>query len=281
VNFPAQLAHGDDSRASSLGPSDSASQQTQFEATSQQSQFDPTFANAVKELLESIEAPSVQPGFLKPTVLWYYEDCQKDKSEGDIVTKANPHRPKMHLAICRADGTKIPRPEYNAIYKSAETIYNSLVALVGPDSRLAMDDDDPKLPTRTIFKSLYPGEFTQAYLQLEVWHPCLHLCSAHWKAETILNQMFLQRSTKDVLVGPCSALTSNRLEPSPAVAAPPIPPASNVSPVNPAKRALESSPGPKSPSASQVQKHSRDNTTTFGQKMTGFSVPSNNRMCFI
>jgi hypothetical protein len=60
----------------------------------------------------------------------------------------------MHLAICLADGTKISRPEYNTIHKSAETIYNNLMDLIGLDPRLAMDNDDPKLPTRTVFKSL-------------------------------------------------------------------------------------------------------------------------------
>ena len=268
--FPAQLTHGDHSRASSLGPSDSASQQTRF---------DPAFANAIKELLESVEAPSVQPDFLKPTVLWYYKDCQTDKTEGDIITKANPHRPKMQIAIRRADGKKISKPEYNAIHKSAETIFNNLMDLVGPD-RLAIHDDDPKLPTRTLFKSLFPAEFTQAILHLEARHTVLRLCSAHWKAETVINQMFLRRSVKDVAAAPRSAsVFSNLSDPSPTVAAPPIPPASNVAPVNAAKRALELSPGPKSPSASQAQKRSRDNTKIFGQKTTGFSMPSNNRMC--
>jgi hypothetical protein len=72
----------------------------------------------------------------------------------------------MHLTICCADGTKISRPEYNAIHKSVEKIYNNFMDLVGPDPHLAMDNDHPKLPTRTIFKSLFPAEFTQAILQL-------------------------------------------------------------------------------------------------------------------
>jgi hypothetical protein len=63
----------------------------QFEATSQQSQFNSTFANAIKELLKSLEAPLVQPEFLKKTVLWYYRDWQTNKMEGNIVMKANPN----------------------------------------------------------------------------------------------------------------------------------------------------------------------------------------------
>ncbi|KAI9439804.1 hypothetical protein H4582DRAFT_2056505 [Lactarius indigo] len=55
----------------------------------------------------------------------------------------------------------------------------------------------------------------------------------------------------------------------------PIPQVWDVAPVNAAKRALELSPGPKSPSASQAQKHSKDGIALTGQKTTGPPVSSN------
>jgi hypothetical protein len=283
VNITAQLSRGDDSCTSSLGPSNSASQHTRFESASQQARFDTTFANAVKELLESVEAPSVRPGFLKPSVLWYYEDCQTDKTEGDIVTKANPHRPKMHLTVHHADGSKLARPKFNVIRVSAETIVHQLMECVGSDPRLAMHADDPKLPTKTLIKSLFPAEFNQAILWLKVQWTILRLCSAHWKAETMIGQVFLQRSEEanGKTVDPCSASNLGPSEPEPTVSAPPVLQVLNVAPVNTSKRALELSPGPKSPSALQAQKRSKDNAMIFGQKMTGFPVPSNHSMCSI
>src|ERR1700677_4440330 len=78
---------------------------------------------------------------------------------------------------------------YTNLWRQSSTRY--LMDLVGPDSCLAMHNDDPKLPTRTLFKSLFPAEFTQAILHVKVQHTVLHLCLAHWKAETVINQIFL------------------------------------------------------------------------------------------
>jgi hypothetical protein len=97
----------------------------------------------------------------------------------------------MHLAIHHADSTKFSKPEYNAVRKSAEMVVENLVDLVGLDPHLARHADDPKLPTKTLVKSLFPTEFTQAILQLEVLRTVLHLCSGHWKAKIMINQAFL------------------------------------------------------------------------------------------
>ncbi len=71
-----------------------------------------TLEKAIEKLLESVEPPSIQPQFLLPSVLWNYNDCETDKSEGDIVTSANKHRPRMSLAICHPDGLKISSQEF-------------------------------------------------------------------------------------------------------------------------------------------------------------------------
>ena len=220
----------------------------------------------------------MRPEFLDATVLWYPNDCQTDKTHGDIVTKANPNRPKMHLAVRRANGEKISKAEYNAIYSYAKTIVQNLMNFANSDPRLAMDKDS-KLPTKTNLKSLFPAEFSQAVLQLEAKHTDLRLCSAHWKAEAIISQIFLAGAGKPA-VDSRSASIFSPLEPSPAspMSAPLNLQAMDVVPMNVAKRALELSPGPKSPSASQAQKRSKDDTISVGQKTTGLSVPSNHRM---
>lgn len=57
-------------------------------------------------------------------------------------------------------------------------------------------------------------------------------------------------------------------------------PVSDVAPINAAKRALELSPGPKSPSASHSQKRSKDKTKHSGQKNKG-PLASSDREYFL
>ena len=121
---------------SSLGPSDSASQQSQFNAT---------FANTIKQLIESVEAPYMQPEFLEVTILWYLNDCETDKMEGNIITKTNPLWPKMHLAIHHADGINITKSEYNAIHAYVKMIIQNLMDLAC--SSLDPHLSNSKLPT--------------------------------------------------------------------------------------------------------------------------------------
>src|SRR6202453_3545633 len=97
-----------DSRASSLGPSDSASQLTSSD-----------FQKACDLLQERVESSSMRPSFLLPSVLWSYKDCLTDKSAGDIVTANNRNRPKMTIAIRHGDGSVISYPEYDNIRRSA------------------------------------------------------------------------------------------------------------------------------------------------------------------
>jgi hypothetical protein len=90
----ATAPHGADSRALSLAPSDSASQQRLG--------IDLATDQAIEDILGRVEAPSMHPQVLPMSVLWYYDDCDKDPS-GVIITEANKHRPRMNIAIRRPD----------------------------------------------------------------------------------------------------------------------------------------------------------------------------------
>ncbi|KAH8995850.1 hypothetical protein EDB86DRAFT_3077415 [Lactarius hatsudake] len=237
--------HTEESRASSLGPSDSASQQMKF---------DLAYDKAIESLLETVEPPSVRPHFLEKEVLWYYDDCATDKKYGDIITPMNMYRPKMNLAIRRPDGSKVSTQD------------------------TAMHANDPKSRTKSFIRNAFKTEYNQAILELEAEHKLLRLCDVHWKADTLIGLIFLQRS----LAKSKAAAASNRahaassIPPDDTLELPPapIPQAQDVAPVNVAKHAFELSPGPKSPSALQAQKCSKDGIAPTGQKTTGPPVPS-------
>ena len=55
----------------------------------------------------------------------------------------------------------------------------------------------------------------------------------------------------------------------------------DVPPPNVVKRAYQMSPGPKSPSASHVQKRSRDSARLSAQQAMGPPVPSNTSKCHV
>ncbi|KAF8259352.1 hypothetical protein EI94DRAFT_1707172 [Lactarius quietus] len=218
-----------DSRASSLGPSDSASQQSRLTT------------NNLNAILHNVESLPIWPDFLPASVLWYYEDCEKDKSGGDILTEANKHQPKMNLAICRPDGTIISSKEFSK--------------------------------TRTFIKVVFNVEYQQAVLELEAEQTLLRLCSAHWKAECMIAQAFqwrsnaLSKATANCKHTHTPSDTFDGLDlqlPEPPTA--PIMHISNVVPLNVVKCALELSAGPKSPSALQAQKHSKDDSIISRQK---------------
>ncbi|KAI9445340.1 hypothetical protein H4582DRAFT_2053391 [Lactarius indigo] len=260
--------HAEGSRASSLGPSDSASQQMRF---------DPTYNRAIKTLLETVEPLPSRPQFLPKEVLWYYEDCATDKSYGDIITKNNKYQPKMNLAIHCPDGLKVSAQEFANIQHSTTIIVQKLTNLISSDSCMAVRIDDPKSQTKSFVKHLFKAEYDQAILELEAEQRLLRLCYAHWKADTMIGQVFVRQNKVDAKAASNRArTTSSRLsddtsEPPPA----PVPQVWDIAPVNVAKCAFELSPGPKSPSALQAQKRSKDGVSLSGQKTTGPSVPSN------
>ncbi|KAF8264808.1 hypothetical protein EI94DRAFT_1805298 [Lactarius quietus] len=205
-----------DSRTlSSLGLSDSVSQHSKFVST---------YEMSVNCLLDHVEAPSQWPSYLPASVLWHYEDCQTDTSAGTIVTDANKHRPKMHLAIRRGDGSIISAPE---------------LALSSPHTSLPTQPQGSKIPTKSNIQKWFKTEYSQAIFELEAEQKLLHLCAGHWKADNMIGQGFLWQSDAEL------------------------------------KRCLELSPGPKSPSASHIQKRSRDATMISEQKTMGSSATPN------
>jgi len=192
----------------------------------------------------------------------------------------------MSLAIRRPDGLKISSQEFANVRHSADIIVQKLINLVDSDPRVAVRAGGSKSLTKSFVKNLFKAEYRQAVLDLEAEQKLLRLCSAHWKADTLIGQVFLRRNDAESRAAlnharsassmpvPSDVKGSQSSEPSFTA---PIPQVWDVAPVNAAKRALELSPGPKSPSASHAQKRSKDDATLFGQKTTGSSVSSNLR----
>jgi hypothetical protein len=114
-------------------------------------------------------------------------------------------------------------------------------------------------PTKSNIKKWFRAEFNQAILKLEAEKKYLCLCSAHWKADTMIGQAFLRLSDAEHKHRAREASSV----PNPLSQRDRVPasvPVLSVEPANSAKRALEWSPGPKSPSASHAQKRSKDGT---------------------
>ncbi|KAF8262989.1 hypothetical protein EI94DRAFT_1704351 [Lactarius quietus] len=202
----------------------------------------------------------MHPSFLPVSILWDYNDCVNDKSEGIIVMEANKRRPKMSLAIHHPDGTKISSQEYSKIRCSVDLIMKKLI-------------------TTTFLRKWFLAEYDQATLELEAQQTILHLCSAHWKADTLIRQMLLQRSETGSKDTPHNVASANSAPTAPTNIAPMARTnTAPVAPVNTTKRVFEHSPGPKSPSALHVQKRSKDEAALTQQKTTS-SITAYNLQC--
>lgn len=137
-------------------------------------------------------------------------------------------------------------------------------------------------PTKTFIKTVFLTEFCQAMFELEAEQKLFRLCSGHWKADAMISQALLRRSEaqsksqreRDRSSNPSNPNDSRPTEPSHY-----IPRVSDMAPVNAAKRALDLSPGPKSPSVSRTQKRSKDDM--HSRQQTTYPVPSNNSECMI
>lgn len=255
------------SGASSLGPSDSASQQTRFDPVMEAADLAAKAAKkaAIERLMELVEPPPLRPDLPK-SVLWDFEDCL---AEGIIITEANRRRPKMHLAIRRGDGTNISQGEFDIIRRAAIAISKRLIATISLDPRSTVFANNPR--TKATLKKFFEPEYNSAILTLEAHSDLskiLRLCSAHWKADQMIGQTFLRKVEMDAKAPtpapPFSLPSSNTLGlPSKPCAA------SIPAPSNAPKRALELSPGPKSPSAVHTQKRSKDNSIVPGKRSMG------------
>ncbi|KAF8258125.1 hypothetical protein EI94DRAFT_1708291 [Lactarius quietus] len=233
------------SHSSSLGPSDSTSQQTR--------PTDFELEAAVEKLLEL-------------SVLWDYEDCN-NAVEGIIITEANKRRPKMNLAIRCGDRTNISNQEYVNIRRAADIICTRLLNQINtdPNSALLLTN---KSQTKLTLKKTFGVEYHQAILNLEAEQKILHLCLAHWKADAVIGHALLWRSEVEAKAASnCTAKPSSDVKDS----QPSVPFAAFVpqaSARNAAKRGFVQSLGPKSPLAAlPPQKRSRD--VVSGKNTTG------------
>ena len=284
------MPSGRDSPASSLGPSDSTSQQLR---TDSQLQVDPCLKALGEELMLLVEAPDIRPDLIPRAVLWEFRDCLNDPLGEIIVTEANRSRPRMSLALRHYTGQIICSKKAGFIRSSAAIIMRKLVASVDLDPRILPYGSKPR--TKKLIKDLFPAEYYQAILDLEAEHPVLRLCASHWKADAMIGQAFLRRSEQggndedqEEMGRGSERTTSSNAKPfkhtkffqppKPSQTAPTIP-VQDVPPTNAGKRAYEMSPGPKSPSASQVQKRSKDTMRPFAPKASNPSVPCKCHIC--
>jgi hypothetical protein len=256
-------SRGVDSGVSSLGPSNSASQQ--------QASQDLAVDKLIEDILTGLKSLHSHPPYLPITVLWDYGDCEKDTSEGAIITKSNKSRPRMQLAICHPDGTKVSSNEYSNIRHTVDIIIQKLIKLIHSDPHSALYAGDSRLQTKSFIRKFFKVKYDQAKLSLEAEQPLLHLCLGHWKADNMIIQALSRRSDVEratntvratsVNSGPSNVQDSKPPEPSTALL-------KAVVPVNASKRAHELSPGHKSPSVSRMHKHSKENTVS-GQETVG------------
>lgn len=250
--------------SSSLAPSDSASQCTPSN----------TDQAAVQHFLKLVEAPSKQPPCVHPSILWYSNNCTTDKTAGDIVIEANKYQPKTHLILCHEDGSILSSAEYDNIQMSVNLFATRLIELARANHQLCPPGS--KLPTKTNIKKWFKHEYTQFLLELEAEQKYLHLCVAHWKADNFIGQAFQQQSDAEhkCRIHEASSMPSSQKQCNPAPT-PNIPVSSMVT-TNMAKHAFELGPGPKSPSALQAQKCSKDKSKSSGQKNKDpLAMPSN------
>jgi hypothetical protein len=247
--------HGTDSQASSLGPSNSISQHTR-----------PNLASDIEKLLASVDAPPMRPHYLPASVLWYFDNCQTDKTYSDIITAVNSCRPKMNLAIRHPDGLKIPSMEYGNVQHSTDIIVQKLCRLIHSDPRMTHTLNS-KPPTKTLVQTLFKAEYRQAIFELKEEHHLLCLCSAHWKADMLIGQAFSQRNDAE---GKAATVYGQDPSKPPTL---PILQVLDAAPANTAKHSLELSPGPKSPSVLHSQKCAKDDAMLSRQKTTGPIAP--------
>ncbi|KAI9439700.1 hypothetical protein H4582DRAFT_2075082 [Lactarius indigo] len=223
----------------------------------------------------------MRPQCLPESVLWDFKDL-KDQPGAPIVTKGNQSRPKLSLALRRPNGDTLSNLEHSNIQRSAEIIVQKLIKLIDSDPRSALRGNKSKSWTKTLVRKFFADEYDQAILDLEAEQKILRLCSAHWKADAVITQVFLRRNEAEAkaaaamssarATSPHSSHSDNLCPPAPTALILQI---QDVAPMNAAKRALELSPGPKSPSASHAQKRSKDNLLVSGQKTVGARGVSN------
>ena len=132
-----------DSPVLSLRPSDLASQLT--------------MEKAIDNLLECVEPPSLCLCFLLTMILWDYKDCEKDTSQGVIITELNKHQSTMSCAVHCQDGSKVSNHEYKGIWHSADIVVRNLINSANSDPHATMDASMPQ--TKTFFEKVFKEEY--------------------------------------------------------------------------------------------------------------------------
>ena len=207
----------------------------------------------------------MRPRHLPVEVLWYYDDCLTDKKYGRILTESNKSRPRMSIVIRQANGILVSSNVYKSIREHADLVVRRLLEGISTDPRITA----AKSLTKSVIKSLFYEEFCQAILDLEAEKRELRLCAGHWKAEVMLSQALLRRSSgSDTNV----AREVHTNSTSPKFPPPPPSPTGPPKVVAPMKRALESSTVPESPSVLHIQKRAK-NDCASGLKKSSL-VPS-------
>lgn len=124
--------------------------------------------------------PAVRPAHYPPELLWSLEDSKVDI---DVATsESNLSRPAMASALRHADGTDLNDGEYRAIKATAHAIAHELNQLPVPKGR----NLEKKSRTMRFYKKNMLREWNQAVADAEAQQELLMLCSAHWKAEHVL-----------------------------------------------------------------------------------------------
>ena len=97
----------------------------------------------------------------------------------------------MEQAIRHPDGTMITSGEWTAIKATARMIRADLLALPPPRDKRAKDR--PK--TKTYYRSFFLKDWDTALEKMEQHQPLLALCAAHWKADHVLGNTLLAKSS--------------------------------------------------------------------------------------
>jgi hypothetical protein len=97
----------------------------------------------------------------------------------------------MEQAIRHPDGTMITPGEWTAIKATARMIRADLLALPPPRDKRAKDR--PK--TKTYYRSFFSKDWDAALEKMEQHQPLLALCAAHWKADHVLGNTLLAKSS--------------------------------------------------------------------------------------
>jgi hypothetical protein len=99
----------------------------------------------------------------------------------------------MEKAIRHEDGTMISPAEWAAIKATSRLVKIDLLSLPQPRAGGRRVKDRPK--TKTFFRSYYPKEWFAALNKMERLQPLLVLCAAQWKADHVLGNSLLTKSS--------------------------------------------------------------------------------------